>query len=330
MEIEIFTFLLEFLDVTLKGLLIDNTAKFITGLSLIFSGAFCIVVAMVFFNYWLNPDDGFGNFMDLVKRMMVWGFLIGLAFNAGAYQSLATLLYGLGDDLGLLFLGSSNEASSMFDGLIAQITTMGDKFIAARDPLWLKMKDVGITEFGDAFDLFSQICEIAFLQVYFNFCFIIIMLATFSTYLFAKLGLLLVLAVGPLFIGFALFSQTRTYAMNWVGQVLNYTILTLFIAVLNSLLIALVTQSVDTFIMKNLGNANAINAAAWGMVFNMTVLTVIIFLFITKLPDLTSALTGGNAGTSGMGALGSSMHSFSKGGTIQKIGSALPVLLRRF
>jgi type IV secretion system protein VirB6 len=164
------------------------------------------------------------------------------------------------------------------------------------------------------------------LNIYFNFCFIIIMIATFSTYIFAKLGLLLVLAVGPLFIAAGLFPATRAYAMNWLGQVLNYTILTLLIAVLNSAIIALVTQSINEFIIKNLGNFVSITANAWAMTINMTILTVIIYMFIGKVPELASALTGGNAGTSGMSALGSSMRSFSKGGTMQKIGGALPGL----
>lgn len=300
MQIEIFTFLLEFLNVTLKGILIDNTARFIANISPMVAAGFTLLVTITIGSYWV-AGAAFSAMMDFIKKCAVWAFLIGFSMNAGAYQSLATSIYGFGDELGLLFLGSSNEASSMFDGLIAQITTIGDKFVLAREPLWVAMKNVGMTEFGEALDLFSQICEIAFLQVYFNFCFLIIILATFSTYLFAKLGLLLVLAVGPLFIAAGLFPVTRAYAMNWLGQVLNYTILTLFIAVLNSLLIALVTQFVDQFIMKNLGDVAAISAAAWGMVFNMTVLTVIIFLFISKLPELTSALTGGNGGTSGMG-----------------------------
>lgn len=325
MKIEIFTFLLKFLNVTLKGILIDNTARFIAGISPMVAAGFTLLVIITIGSYWV-AGAAFSAMMDFIKKCAVWAFLIGFAMNAGAYSSLATLIFGLGDELGLMFLGSSNEASSMFDVLIAQITSMGDKFILVREGLWLKMKGIGITKFGEALDLFSQICAIVFLQVYFNFCFIIIMQATFSTYLFAKLGLLLVLAVGPLFIAAGLFPATRAYAMNWLGQVLNYTILTLFIAVLNSLLIALVTQSIDEFIMKNLGDVAAINGAALGMFFNMTVLTVIIFLFISKLPELTSALTGGNAGTSGMSALGSSMRSFSKGGTMQKIGAALPSL----
>jgi type IV secretory pathway VirB6-like protein len=149
----------------------------------------------------------------------------------------------------------------------------------------------------------------------------LILVATFSTYVFAKLGLILVLAVGPLFIGFALFPQTRTYAMNWVGQLLNFRVLIVMIAIMNGIIFALVKGQMDSM-------ATQIATMTWdvlmvdifAMMLQILIMAVLCYLFIGQLPSLVSALTGGNAGTSGMGAVSSTVRF---GNSVSKMASGI-------
>jgi type IV secretion system protein VirB6 len=149
----------------------------------------------------------------------------------------------------------------------------------------------------------------------------LILVATFSTYVFAKLGLILVLAVWPLFIGFALFPQTRTYAMNWVGQLLNFTVLVVMIAIMNGIIFALVKGQMDDI-------ATQIASMGWldlmkiifMMMLQIVIMAVLCYLFVGQLPSLVSALTGGNAGTSGMGAVSSTVRF---GNSVSKMASGI-------
>ncbi len=215
-DITIFKDILTTLDTSFNTIVTTNVPSFIGGLAPIFSAAFCIAVLMVFVNYWLNPD-GFGNFMDLVKRMMVWAFLIGLAFNASGYAKLAEMVYGLGDSLAAYFqTGAETKGSTPFDNTVMLFINSINKVFEIAN-LYIETEggftgNAGIGEVIYVYVLMSIYAIVLMLAA------TLILVATFSTYVFAKLGLILVLAVGPLFIGFALFPQTRTYEMNWVGQ----------------------------------------------------------------------------------------------------------------
>lgn len=308
MEITLFKKVLTTLDTSFDTIVTTNVPSLITGIAPVFSGAFSILVAMIFFNYWLNPD-GFANFMDLVKRMMVWAFLIGLAFNAPAYAQLSKMVYGLGDSLASYFqTGAETKGSTLFDTTlqlffdsILKVNEVADKYIDENSNFFTG--DVGLGQQFYIRILLGLYAVVVMLAA------TLILVATFSTYVFAKLGLILVLAVGPLFIAFALFSQTRTYAMNWVGQLLNFTVLVVMIAIMNGIIFALVKGQMDDM-------ANQIASIDWldlmkiifMMMLQIIIMAVLCYLFIGQLPSLVSALTGGNAGTSGMGAISSTVR----------------------
>ncbi len=50
----------------------------------------------------------------------------------------------------------------------------------------------------------------------------ILLAVMFAFYVLGKVSLAMVLMIRPIFIGFGLFPATRQYAMNWIGQCLNY------------------------------------------------------------------------------------------------------------
>jgi type IV secretion system protein VirB6 len=112
----------------------------------------------------------------------------------------------------------------------------------------------------------------------------------FAIMLYAKVGLALILALGPIFIALMLFEATRTFGEAWTRQLANFVILHVLVVALIGLMLTTVRHFVDKY------GANAASAGQLivGAVAISAVLGLAAYIAL-QLPEIAGALAGGGA-----------------------------------
>lgn len=112
----------------------------------------------------------------------------------------------------------------------------------------------------------------------------------FAIMLYAKVGLALVLALGPIFIALMLFEATRTFGEAWTRQLANFVILHVLVVAL----IGLMLTTVGHFVDKYGANAASAGQSMVGAVAISAVLGLAAYIAL-QLPEIAGALAGGGA-----------------------------------
>jgi len=112
----------------------------------------------------------------------------------------------------------------------------------------------------------------------------------FAIMLYAKVGLALVLALGPIFIALMLFEATRTFGEAWTRQLANFVIQHVLVVAL----IGLMLTTVGHFVDKYGANAATGGQLIVGAVAISAVLGLAAYIAL-QLPEIAGALAGGGA-----------------------------------
>lgn len=271
--------------------LFTKSDNLISGIAPIFQIGFGIYIFLVALDAY---NRGFEeNVMDLGKRMFGWLLIIAFAFNSSQYQKIANILWMLPENLSGL-LGTSTYTASALDTQSNNILTMMENIFAYA-------AELDVLQVSDKLMLYIG-GSVAVLLAYLFF------IITFAYYLIAKLSLAMVILIGPLFIGSMLFPATRQWGMNWIGQILNYSVTVVFFVILGSLQ--------NDFFQKHLQNAVVGEIASVAQVVGLIPLfflsTTIFILVAWSIPSIASALTGG-ASVNGFSRTVMSMARWAKG-----------------
>ena len=290
----------EYMTQNLGTDLLVKSGALIEKIAPLFSMGFGIyVLLLVFYYYGRGLDE---SVLDLSKRLLGWFIVIALAFNASMYSSLAVSLYGLPEELISWFNETELNVAMLSSGVksIQDMVAALDNLLAGKDWYYIQLQ---ITVFTA--------------KVVVSICGLILVIFAYFFYLIAKLSLALTLMIGPLFIGALLFPSSRQYGMNWIGQVLNYSLACLLYAVISVLQMSFVQSK-----MAGWASTSYINsvAKAWEVSYVMVIMTILFLIVVLSIPNIASALTGG-AAVDGqgrtMGRLGS---------TVSRALSKVPVL----
>ncbi len=252
--------------------LFTKSGNLISGIAPVFQIGFGIYILLVALDAYNRGFDE--NVMDLGKRMVGWLLIIAFAFNSSQYQKLANILWMLPENLSGL-LGTSTYTASALDTQSNNILTMMENIFAYASELdVLQVSDKLMLYIGGS---------VAVILAYLFF------IITFAYYLITKLSLAMVILIGPLFIGSMLFPSTRQWGMNWIGQILNYSVTVVFFVILGSLQ--------NDFFQKHLQSAVVGEIASVAQVVGLIPLfflsTTIFILVAWSIPSIASALTGG-------------------------------------
>lgn len=211
----------------------------------------------------------------------VWKFfrislIAGIALSAGEYQR--TIVDGT-DALVAAFL----ESMSGFTSVGAVVDDIAKPFSELGQQLW----NHAVTGFWPNFALIAAAGAVAIAQF-------LMFAIGLGFFLLAKVALSLILAVGPAFILCAMWPGTQKYTESWLGQMLNYIVLKVLVAVC----ILMLTDFASKFAAHIQVTTDAVNVikATTALVCCSGALVVVML----NLPQLASALSGG-ASIAGIG-----------------------------
>lgn len=267
-----FTDMTQFVTTNMGTNLFESAGNLISNIAPLFSALFGIYLLLVMLSYW--QGGGLDEmFVDFVKRTIMCCVLVALAFSASHYHELANIIYVLPDDLAKAF-GSVEYSGGALDKIVDDVNQVTDE-------LALQRSNLSIVDVGTRLDYSIVIYSI---EIFMG----ILLTVGFAFYILAKVSLALVLMIGPLFIGFGLFPATRQYAMNWVGQCLNYVFTIVLFSILGSMMLAFIKDYVDIMGADNIMSAMSLSI----ILLFVTIVFIVVCWFI---PQIASALTGGGA-----------------------------------
>ncbi|WP_375608113.1 MULTISPECIES: type IV secretion system protein [unclassified Bartonella] len=218
------------------------------------------------------------------SSMPLWEFIV-TTFKLGIVVSLATkaALYNEWVS-GIFFHDLPNAISNVTQGAHVDRNVWDNMMNqAGAQVLDAANQYTGLTQMG--MFIATWIAGFICLVVAAFFC-----LVGFVVSLFAKLGLFLVLSIGPLFISLYMFSSTRKFTEAWLGQVANFIILYVLVVLLGGLYVNI---SMNVF---SRGIDNIFTTLIQFLVVGLGG----IHLFL-RLPDIASALASGGASLTGSG-----------------------------
>lgn len=210
----------------------------------------------------MRGEVGGENVMDFFQRSIAWAIIITMGCNIQYYTYVVDFFNGLGADLSGAISGSSSVSSgAMLDELLNLYL---DRAIEIYD------KSSGFESIAAA------VCAVILLL---GGGFLLAVAAAYI--LLAQIALGMLLAIGPIFISLALFPATRKFFDAWIGQCVNYVLLTVLFCFLATILTDLVHQMFvnDTNVFAQMA---------------MTVVSCVAFILVAlNIPSLASALSGG-------------------------------------
>ncbi len=293
------TFFSDLTNLLLNGMgsnLFHQSGNLIAGIAPIFQIGFGIYILLVAFNYYNKGVDG--SIIDLTKSSIGWLIVIACAFNAGQYARIADFAWNLPEGLSGL-LGNSEFDASALDVIF-------DKFLDTVAEIYEISAELGWTEISD------KVAIVVALPVIIV-CFTVLFAVIVAFYMVAKLSLAMVIVIGPIFIGAMLFPATRQWGMNWIGQILNYSVTITFFTILASLALDFYKSHIQTALVTGVGIEGTGWAAILFSALPYYLLGTLVFIIVSwNIPSIASALTGG-AGANGFSRTLANMARMSKG-----------------
>lgn len=249
---------------------------------------------MVFLSFKMLYDPPNLPIMDIIKTLTSYALVVTCAFSVPYYmEHIVPFVMYAGDDLSAAILGQPNNSASVIDMMINSIMTgIGDLI----DAMEFSMTGGGMAAFLAG-------CIYIVLIIFGSAVYIIIS----TVYLVAaKFMVGLLLSAGSIFICFAFFPSTRGNFQSWVGQCLNYIMLSVFYSIAFKIEIGFINAKLIP---------NGVLVADLSGSFQLLIVFISLAFLTVQIPVMTSHLTGGvgiNGLVSSISGVGSSLSKMLK------------------
>lgn len=285
---DLFQSVFERIDNTVINDIAAGTANLLNIVAPALQAVFIVYVMFIVWSYWQNAASIEATAIDMIKRIIAIGLILGFSVNLSGYNThVMPLVLGLGDGLSQAFTGSATSNASSLDALAGQIVEMvATNANAAYETPGIAEK-IGAVLNATLNNAMIIITSTIFLVI------------AAAYIILVKVFLAILAVLGPIFISFLLFPATRQYGMNWINQVLNYSLLTLLINIAGGFFINYING-----VLTDMSGSGALGTGAVAMVDGLItttgmvqiVLATLLFVVILwKLPELASSLAGGVA-----------------------------------
>lgn len=270
--------LFSFVDAALQSTLVTGMTKVMLGLGALF-GTMWLINFTLRNIQWLYRGMNVA-FEDVAKEITKMAFIAGCAFNLQWYvQTIVPFVTGFADWMGGILSGQEGAQTSQIDTLIitygvnlqALINAMNFNIITTSfAKIWLGVQGV----------VFYVVGGIPFL------------LAAVSTLFILKVFTTVIVAVGPLFIAFMLFDQTKQYFWGWVSALGGF----MLAQVLISVVLAIEIGFINTVMIHD-------GVMTTSLLGNITILIVFCTFtaLVIEIPGQAASIMGG--GPSGGGVI---------------------------
>jgi len=262
MAITPFTTVYTYFDNAVTAVLVSGTANLITLITPLITTCFGLYVLLIVYSYMRGNSDIIDDMEDWFYRMIGWAAIITFGLNIGTYTTyVAPFVTDLGNDLASVFgpgVNAPTALDSMANAFIDSFINMYNAADGFKQTAFAVASIVAVAIFGG----FFMAIAIAYIVI-------------------AKIALGVLVALGPLFIGAALFPASRDLFKNWTAQVLNYAFLVLLFSFGAQIEIALMTTQIP------------VGGLSISSVMNIALLSFVMILVSLNFPSLAAALAGG-------------------------------------
>lgn len=279
MDIQVASNLFSFVDDSLKSLITDRTANVMLGLGALF-GTFWMLNFTLRSIFWLYQGMTV-IFREVVVEIAKVAFIAGVAWNVAWYiETIVPFVTGLPTWMGGILSGQSGTQVNQIDGLLLDYYNNLQKIYESLSFSFMEIKKAYL---GLQALVLYLVGGIPF------------MLMAVGTLIILKVSTTVMLAIGPLFIAFALFDQTRQWFWGWVSIIAGF----MLTQVLFSVVLALEIAFINTVIVKN----GVIDTSIAGNV-TMLIYFATFTLLATELPGYAASIMGGSpVSASGLGGI---------------------------
>lgn len=279
MDVHIAQTLYHAIDEGLKSTITTGTVNVMTATGVIF-GTFWLIHLTMKSIYWLFQGLDIA-FEDLLFTIGKASFIIFFSFNVGWYiDTIVPVVNELPNGVAQMLSSSGSEQTNQVDSVISSyITSLAKMCEAIEFSIWDEASAMWLGVIGVIFFLLGGVP---------------FLLTVVGTLITLKAATSIILVLGPVFISFSLFDQTRQWFWGWVSVIGGF----MLTMILFSVVVAIEVNFIDNVIIMD-GKIKTDLLSCFSILVYFGAFT----LLATELPNYAASIMGG-ASSGGVGGVG--------------------------